>query len=54
MTWKTIRLDKGSYELASINNEIQRQMVANNDYDKENNGFYLNILANVSTLKSIC
>ena len=53
-SWKTVKLDKGSYELSSINHEIQRQMIANDDYDKDSTiKFYLNVTANVSTLKSI-
>ena len=42
-SWKTITLEKDAYEIKEINNEIQRQMIVNNDYDKENNSFYINI-----------
>lgn len=42
-SWKTITLEKDAYEIAEINNEIQRQMIVNNDYDKEINSFYINI-----------
>ncbi len=52
-TWKIIALNTGSYELSSINNEIQRQMIENNDFDSKNNEFYITILANISELKSI-
>jgi hypothetical protein len=52
-TWKIITLDKGSYELAAINDEIKRQMILNGDYDNTNNEFYINITANVSELKCI-
>lgn len=52
-TWKIITLNTGSYQLQSINDEIQRQMVLNDDYDKQNNEFYVSIAANVSELKSI-
>lgn len=53
-TWKIIKLAKGSYELSSINDEIQRQMVANGDYESNTTDqFYVTITANVSTLKSI-
>ena len=41
--WKTITLAKDAYELVEINNEIQRQMIVNSDYDRENNSFYVNI-----------
>ena len=52
-TWKDITLPIGAYELAEINNEIQRQMIENGDYDKESNTFYINITINKPTLKSI-
>src|SRR5882757_2313706 len=52
-TWKIKKLDTGSYELSSINNEIQRQMVVNGDYDHANNLFYITLTANISELKSI-
>ena len=51
VTWKIIALDTGSYELGAINNEIQRLMVINGDYN--NNLFYITITANVSKLTSI-
>lgn len=43
MNWKTITLEKDAYEITQINNEIQRQMIINNDYDQINNLFYINI-----------
>src|ERR1043165_3267675 len=52
-SWKVITLSTGSYELAAINDEIQRQMIINDDYDKETNTFYINISANISTLRSV-
>jgi len=51
--WKIITLDTGSYQLQAINDEIQRQMVINDDYNKESNEFYISITANISELKSI-
>ena len=51
--WKTITLDTGSYQLQAINDEIQRQMIINDDYNKESNEFYISITANISELKSI-
>ena len=51
-TWKLITLSNGSYELAAINDEIQRQMVINGDYDNINNEFYISIVTNISELKS--
>jgi hypothetical protein len=53
ITWKNIFLETGSYELSHINSEIQRQMIINDDYNKEGYQFYIVISANVSTLKSI-
>ena len=52
-TWKFITLNKGSYELAGINDEIQRQMIINGDYDNINNEFYISITTNISELKSV-
>lgn len=52
-TWKTITIPIGSYELNQINNEIQRQMIINDDYDKTNNEFYINIIPNIPELKSV-
>jgi len=49
--WKTIKLDTGSYELSSINDEIQRQLIENGDYDDVKSPF--SVTANLSTLKSI-
>ena len=60
--WKTISILTGSYELTEINNEIQRQMVANGDYDHgDGNGinppsydlYFITITANVSRSTSI-
>lgn len=53
ITWKTLTLSKGSYELQAINDEIQRQMIINGDYDSEKNEYYIIISANTSELKSI-
>src|SRR6476661_7300628 len=53
ITWKTLTLSKGSYELQAINNEIQRQMIINGDFDSMKNEYYTTISANVSELKSI-
>ena len=52
-TWKILTLNTGSYDLSAINDEIQRLMIINDDYDKVNDKFYINISANTSTLKSI-
>src|ERR671910_3776088 len=42
-SWKTIILEKDAYEIVEINNEIHRQMIVSNDYDRENKSFYINI-----------
>jgi hypothetical protein len=52
-TWKIITFDTGSYQLADINNEIQRQMVINGDYDNTNKSYYITITANISTLNQL-
>lgn len=52
-TWKTITLDTGSYELMHINDEIQRQMIINGDYNEDTKECYITITANVTKLKSI-
>lgn len=51
--WKTIHLGTGSYEIDSIKNEIQRQMIINGDYDVDNSSFYIDIQPNISKLTSI-
>jgi len=47
-TWKIIALDTGAYELAAINNEIKRQLIANGDSESA-----ITVTANVSRLTSI-
>ena len=43
-----------SYELSAINNEIQRLMAINEDYDHTaDNPYYITLTANLSELKSI-
>src|SRR6476469_243384 len=39
-TWKIITLNHGSYEIQAINDEIQRAMTVNGDYNADNNEFY--------------
>src|SRR3981189_2759043 len=52
---RTITIPPGAYEIAAINNEIQRQMVLLGDYTlgATGNTFSINISGNVSTLKTI-
>ena len=52
-TWKIITLNRGSYELQAINDEIQRAMITNGDYNVDNNEFYVTISADIPELKSI-
>jgi hypothetical protein len=47
-TWKIIAFNTGAYELAAINNELKRQLIANGDSDSA-----ITITANVSRLTSI-
>src|SRR5579863_4210787 len=47
-TWKIIAFNTGAYELAAINNELKRQLIANGDSDNA-----ITITANVSRLTSI-
>ena len=49
VTWVTIQLDTGSYELSAISIEIQRLMVING----ADNPYFIAITANLSELKSI-
>lgn len=53
ITWKDILLSTGAYELSEINNEIQRQMIKNDDYNKESTSFYINISVSKPTSSSI-
>jgi hypothetical protein len=41
VTWKTITLEKDAYSLTTINSEIQRQMIINDDYLDDN--LFINI-----------
>ncbi len=52
-TWKLISIETGSYEIESLNDEIQRLMKINGDWNSENNAYYITLSANTSTLKSI-
>jgi hypothetical protein len=52
-TWKIITLNKGTYEIQAINDEIQRAMITNGDYDAVNNEFYIIISADIPQLKSV-
>jgi len=51
-TWKLIALPHGSYEVAQINTEIQRQLAANGDWDPVANRHFIEVGANKSTLRA--
>src|SRR5271157_115029 len=53
ITWKVISIATGAYELTAINNEIQRQMIVEGDFDKNNSLCYITITANESRGTSI-
>ena len=48
VTWKTVALNTGTYELQAINTEIKRQIITNDDDESA-----LNLSANISRLTSI-
>lgn len=52
-SWKIVTLNKGSYEIQAINDEIQRQMIISDDYDSENNKFYITLSADIAELKAV-
>src|SRR6266516_4224810 len=52
-TRKIITFNKGSYEIQVINDEIQRQMIINGDYDIINEELYIMVSADIPELKSI-
>jgi hypothetical protein len=52
-TWKDILIPTGAYELEAINNYVQRTMKDNGDYDSVNDEFYITILPDNNTLRSI-
>src|SRR6267154_871791 len=52
-SWKIIALNKGSYEIQAINDEIQRKMIISDDYDSENNKFYITLSADIAELKAV-
>ena len=50
--WKELIIPTGAYEVSFINNELQRQMMLNEDYNSEGNSFYVHISYNLPTSKS--
>ena len=51
--WFEIEIPEGSYELKQINNEIFRLMKSKDHYDKSIKKSYINISANLATLRCI-
>lgn len=52
-TWKVIEIPTGSYEIEAINDNIQRLMKDNGDWDATNDSYYITIIPDPNTLKSI-
>src|SRR5215470_3120489 len=52
-TWFNIDIPEGSYEIADINEYIQRTMKDNGHYDTANDQYYVTIEPNNNTLKSV-
>src|SRR5271169_1428018 len=52
-TWKVVTINTGAYELTAINNEIQRKMIAEGNFDKNNSLCYMTLTANESRGTSI-
>src|SRR5208282_4120211 len=53
LTWKLLTIDIGSYQIESINDEIQRLLQINGDWDSDNNAHYITLSPNISTLKAV-
>ena len=51
--WNDIIIPTGSYDIDDINDAIQRAMKSNGHWDEANEEFYVSILANPNTMKSI-
>ena len=53
VSWFNCRLPDGTYEIADINNEIQRCMRSNGHWDADNDEYFVSVEANLSTLRAI-
>jgi hypothetical protein len=51
--WKVFSLNIGAYEIIGINDEIQRQLTMNGDYDVTNNEHYITITTKIAESKCI-
>ena len=52
-TWKTIEIPKGSYGMGGIQNEINRVLKENGDYDEENKTYPIKLLVNKNTIQVV-
>ena len=52
-SWVKIKIPEGSYEIDDINNTIQHEMEKRGHYDEINEDYYINIVPNTNTLKSV-
>ena len=53
VNWFVITIPTGSYDIEDINDVIQRGMKANDHWDETNEEYYVTILANPNTMKTI-
>lgn len=53
VNWKLIEIAVGAYEIGAINEYIQRVMKQNGDWDSANSSYYITIIPDVNTLKSV-
>jgi hypothetical protein len=53
VSWFTIFIPEGSYEVKDLNESIQDQMKQKNHYDNVNDKYYISITPNASTLRCI-
>jgi hypothetical protein len=53
VTWTTILIPEGSYDVIDLNDTIKAKMKQNKHYDAANDLFYITISANPNTLRSV-
>ena len=53
VSWLTIIIPTGSYDIEDINDVIQREMKSNGHWDETNEEYYVSLLANPNTMKAI-
>ena len=51
--WKLVTIETGAYQVEELNDEIQRLMAENGDWDSTGKVYYITISPNLSTLKSV-